>query len=221
MLQIPGLLRPTGRRLRHKERGKPADVFTAGDVQELDPPFRLSSSGGLHRAMRLGAEPLTEASALPVDQVFFGRTPRTNPRSIATKLTSGPTTPLRDIEAGSGSAAGIFLLWYRGQPLFLGHSRLSSEEGNRRSSQPEGVRGRLRGIRRQPTSGIRRALGEFFPQDVGGPEPDARAVADALEQHCECRYVELPSGPLSSALVPEVEAALEKLGVVPLTRRLS
>lgn len=143
-----------------------------------------------------------------------------DPATIVDQLTQGPTERLGDIEPGTGGRAGIFLLWYRDEPLFLGHSSKSANEAKPSNwGQADGVRGRLRGIRRQPTTTIQRALARAFPDDVNDPNPNADAVVDALTRRGECRYVELGSGDDVKAVLPDVQHELLRRGIIPLTLR--
>jgi len=132
---------------------------------------------------------------------------------VVNRLTKGPTTRLRDLKRGTGGPAGIFLIWYRNRPLFLGRARKAAKEAKPSNrGDADGVRGRLRGITRQPTASIRQALVQHFPSDL------EKGPAAALKEHGTCRYVELASGDVVDEVFPDVMARLAESGVVPLAQ---
>jgi 8-oxo-dGTP diphosphatase len=229
MLSTEGVIRSTGTvRTPSTEGGKPAELFTAPDeVRELDVRFRApvppaapaaafaafaadldgieiagDTRGFAVRAERRAARAMRRARVASPDV-----------DAIVRALTEGPAMRLRDVKRGTGGPAGIFLLWYRDRPLFLGRARKAASESKPSNrGQADGVRGRLRGIRRQPTASIVQALEEHFPDDA------AFGTAAALTNHGTCRYVELASGEIVDEVFPDVVAALAVAGIVPLAQ---
>jgi len=232
MLSTEGLIRSTGTvRTPSGEGGKPAEVFTAPDeVQELDVRFRAPSRAaaammmemplGIHKTAPTGEAPWRrEVAADVISDAVTMHTTRTqrvtapDVDAITRGLTDGSLLRLRDLKRGTGGPAGIFLIWYREQPLFLGRARKAAREAKASNrTEADGVRGRLRGITRQPTASIKQALIQHFPTDLG------KGPAAALAEHGACRYVELASGEVVDEVFPDVAAALAAAGIVPLAQ---
>jgi len=219
MLSSEGVIRSTGTvRTPSTEGGKPAELFTSpSEIHELELRFRApappiaAAALSARRFDRYGE--VEAASAEPRAARAAARLAAPDIDAIVRTLTEGPTTRLRDIKRGTGGPAGIFLLWYRDRPLFLGRARKAARESKPSNrGEADGVRGRLRGIRRQPTASIERALEQHFPDDA------ALGAAAALTNHATCRYVELASGDVVDEVFPDVAAALAAIGIVPLAQ---
>src|SRR6185437_12936042 len=125
-------------------------------IHELDARFRAPP-----RRRGAPAMPISALLELPVggdegEEIATGtsRTQRVaapDVDAIVHGLTQGAPTRLRDLKRGTGGPAGIFLIWYRDQPLFLGRARKAAREAKASNrTEADGVRGRLRGITRQP-----------------------------------------------------------------------
>lgn len=136
-------------------------------------------------------------------------------------LIDGPSTPLSAVSTGTGGRAGVFTLWYRDRLLYLGRSRIAAAEARETNlGQADGVTGRLRGIRRQPTVSIQRALSHEFPPDWAATSgTDQRRASQLLAARAAARWVETPTGPAADALIHAVEARLNQAGVEILAAR--
>ena len=227
MLSTDGVIRSTGTvRTPSTEGGKPAEVFTAPDeVRELDVRFRApippQHVEALFTPLGVGEETLGE-DGTEVETMIDRRAARAargarvaapDVDAIVRTLTHGVPTRLRDLKRGTGGPAGIFLIWYHNQPLFLGRARKAANEAKPSNRvEADGVRGRLRGITRQPTASITKALVEHFPSDL------EKGAAAALKLHGTCRYVELASGEAVDEVFPDVMARLAEMGIVPLAQ---
>jgi len=77
-----------------------------------------------------------------------------------------------------------------------------------------GARGRLVGIRRQPTASVVRALRRFFPEDFKNADglSDEKKAAALLAQHGKFRVVETASGPQAVELFAFAKGWLSQNG---------
>ena len=220
MLSTEGVIRSTGTvRTPSTEGGKPAELFTSpSEIHELDVRFRAPAptAAAAFGAPRFALSEEVAGDMAPRTARSVARAARVaapDVDAIVRTLTEGPMTRLRDIKRGTGGPAGIFLLWYRDRPLFLGRARKAARESKPSNrGEADGVRGRLRGIRRQPTTSIVRALEQHFPGDA------SLGAAAALTNHAWCRYVELASGEVVDEVFPDVVDALTAAGIVPLAQ---
>ena len=238
MLSTDGVIRSTGTvRTPSTEGGKPAEVFTApDDVRELDvrfwsprsrfaldrevpigellerpevatmrePPAMPSSTDAPARSAVAGTarRTRTERVTTPdLDAIARARSPKGRPHGCATS-SAAPVAPRGS--SSSGTATG------RCSSAAPARRRGEAKPSNR--GEADGVRGRLRGIRRQPTASIVRALEQHFPDDA------ALGVAAVLTNHGECRYVELASGDVVDEVFPVVAARLAEAGILPLAQ---
>ncbi len=113
-----------------------------------------------------------------------------------TQLTAGPDTALKDLPSSTGDSAGIFTIWYRGRLVAYGCAGDTTETKPSNFRQADGVRGRIRGVLRQPGRPLQRRLHERFPEDwalAGGPTDEKRA-ANLLRLRGRCRIVRFESG---------------------------
>lgn len=118
--------------------------------------------------------------------------------AMAQSLVDGPTGDLVKVPRMTGGAAGVFTIWFKGKLLFLGHARNAAEEAKESNwDQADGARGRLVGVRRQPTASIQRALKHFFPEEFFAAEglTEQKKAATLLKQQGKYRMVETDSGP--------------------------
>jgi hypothetical protein len=137
-------------------------------------------------------------------------------------LLEGAPQRLGDVPRSTGGRAGVFTLWIDGKLLFLGLAKQSAEESApTNKKQADGVRGRLVGIRRQPTKRLVKAITTNFAKQAKatGAADDAKRVAALLEKQGEFRAVRTVDGPAAVELHGAAKTWLAKHDLVPLADR--
>jgi hypothetical protein len=143
---------------------------------------------------------------------------------FALQLTEGELQPLRSVPRATGGSAGVFTLWFHHRLLYVGRSRVAARDAKSTNvKQADGVRGRLVGVRRQPTVGIQRALDRHFHDEfesAPGVNPQAKSAA-LLDRDGYYRVVEFDSGQESEDFFRWFNEWLMSRGLTPLAESIS
>jgi hypothetical protein len=112
------------------------------------------------------------------------------------ELVEGELRRLIELPQRRGGPGGVYTIWIDERLLAVGHAKPASECSPSNAAQADGVRGRLVGVRRQPTVGIQRALGEHFPAEFAetSGEDGRKWAASLLVSRATYRMTETTSG---------------------------
>jgi hypothetical protein len=129
------------------------------------------------------------------------------------QLTAGPDTAIKNLPSSTGDSAGIFTIWYRGRLVAYGRAGDTKETKPSNYRQADGVRGRIRGVLRQPGRPLQRRLHERFPEDwasAGGLTDEKRAT-NLLRVRGRCRIVRFESGEAARVALEVLDGELARL----------
>lgn len=128
-------------------------------------------------------------------------------------LTVGPCEMLADLSANTGDTAGVYTVWYRDRLVSFGRAGDTRETKPSNSKQADGVRGRVRGLTRQPGKPLQLRLEMSFASDwAASTAPnDQKRATDLLRTQGSCRIVRFDSGDASAAALATVEDRLADL----------
>lgn len=127
-------------------------------------------------------------------------------------LTSGPAFALADLPPSTGDVAGVFTIWYRGQLVHRGYALSTDETKPSNSAQADGVRGRMRGVTRQPGRPLQCRLAEHFPEDwATASGADQARARELLRARGRCRVVRFESGAEARHVLDLLRSALDGL----------
>jgi hypothetical protein len=125
-------------------------------------------------------------------------------------LTSGPALALADLPASTGDTAGVFTIWYRGQLLHRGYAISTAETKPSNFAQADGVRGRMRGLTRQPGRPLQQRLAQHFPEDWAATfGTDQARARELLRAHGRYRVVRFETGHEARAVLGQLADALD------------
>ena len=128
-------------------------------------------------------------------------------------LTNGPDASLEGLPTGTGDSAGIFTIWYRDELVEFGLATDTAETKPSNFRQADGVRGRVRGLTRQPGRPLQRRLQALFLEDwaASGEQSDQKRAAELLRSRGRCRIVRFESGDAAHAALQALEDRLGDL----------